>query len=412
MLSINNKLYTLFFISILSGCANWNSIHHNNDLNDTSTYVSIDAKQRLMITAERPVYDLNGNKIRSENIICNEPSPDVFSVYTAALEADASKGDELKAGLKLATGESGSTVGIRTQSIQLLRDAMYRICEGYLSGGLTQQSYHRLLSSYQKSMVTLIAIEQLTNAVRPSQVSLTAGSNITKNSDALNAAIENEKTAKSALLAISTSKETNQKELDTAISSLDDAPETNCKDGSPSEVKYKESCAAYVEKKSLVESLVKAENKAKNEYETQQELTKKLTANSSITNNLNSNLLANTQTRLSDSTIVSLSGEIRKLVDDVYKDEVIVTCLESLSSSSNFGFASFGGMAIGGGYGWSESPFAASEELKNNDPDKYNAYIKQQTEFQSNQMKSLETNKQTLESVCKYAIDRYMNPSK
>lgn len=156
----------LIFAFTLSGCANLNSIHRSTD-NDDSTIDFIDAKQRAVWRVK--------NKTEGKTIICAEPSPDVFSVFSANFGANASKGN-IQAAFNTAIAEGGSTIGIRTASIQLLRDAMYRACEAYASGALTPQEYARLTKRYQKSMVTLLAIEQLTNTVYPPIISLTSTS--------------------------------------------------------------------------------------------------------------------------------------------------------------------------------------------------------------------------------------------
>ena len=158
----------LLFTLTLSSCANLNSIHRSTDINNTKIDF-IDAKQRAVLRVGL------GKRGKPETIICTEPSPDVFSVLSSNFDANASKGD-IQAGFSAAIAEGASTIGIRTASIQLLRDAMYRTCEAYAAGALEATEYARLTKRYQKSMVTLLAIEQLTNTVYPPTVSLTSTS--------------------------------------------------------------------------------------------------------------------------------------------------------------------------------------------------------------------------------------------
>ena len=65
--------------------------------------------------------------------MCAETSPDAFAVYSAAIEANASKANELTAGLKTAMGEDADTIGIRTKAITLMSDAKYRLSVIYNS---------------------------------------------------------------------------------------------------------------------------------------------------------------------------------------------------------------------------------------------------------------------------------------
>src|SRR5262245_65112002 len=95
-----------------------------------------------------------------------EPSLDALSAYAADLAAKVSEGDKLSAALGLNTREQSSYIGLRTQSIQLLRDGFYRGCEAYMNGALTAADYAFVVRRYQKYMIALLAIEQLTGTVQ------------------------------------------------------------------------------------------------------------------------------------------------------------------------------------------------------------------------------------------------------
>lgn len=152
----------------LAACGNLNSIHR--DLNTASgTGVLIDAKQRAIIVSQR-----NGN------IVCGEPSPDAMSAYAAEFSAELAKssadGGNRSAAIKGALQEAAAFIGMRTPSIQLLRDSMYRTCEAYANGG-SQSEYELALRRYQRYTVAMMTIEQLTQAGRvPSIVLNTEGS--------------------------------------------------------------------------------------------------------------------------------------------------------------------------------------------------------------------------------------------
>lgn len=150
----------------LSGCGWWNSIHQTDSITrDAGKMISVDAKQRFVL-------QMPAKNIDSTPIICTEPSPDAFAVYAAALEASQSITNAKSLSLGLSGTESGATIGLRTESIQLLRDAMYRLCEGYANNAIEKPAMEELHRKYQKSMVALIAIQQLTGAVVPPPVTL------------------------------------------------------------------------------------------------------------------------------------------------------------------------------------------------------------------------------------------------
>jgi hypothetical protein len=163
-------LFILLISLLMTACGNWNSIYRQRTLDpEQITITSVDAKQRLAFVVD--------------NNYCSEPSPDAFSVYSATVEAKASKPDSYETALRLATGETGSTLGIRTEVIQLMRDAMYRLCEAHASGALTQEQYAEQITKYQKSMVTLLAINQITSAVKPPNVIINSSSSLSSDND-------------------------------------------------------------------------------------------------------------------------------------------------------------------------------------------------------------------------------------
>lgn len=114
-------------------------------------------------------------------ILCAEPSPEGLGAISevASLDVSAKTKAQLAVALaaQVANTESGAYVGLRTQSIQLMRDSMFRLCEGYLAGAIEESSFETLHRRFQQSMVAILAIEQLTGAVAvpPATLSGTAG---------------------------------------------------------------------------------------------------------------------------------------------------------------------------------------------------------------------------------------------
>lgn len=157
---------SLFFI----GCsANHNTAFRNFSVDDGSGAM-VDIKQRAIIASRQP-YKVDGVDYE-RFVVCAEPSPDALSAYAAELAAEGGNG-QVGASLAAATQETAAFVGLRTQSIQLLRDAFYRACEGYMGGALSDVQFDILTRRYQRYMVALLGIEQLTGAVKAPAVTLT-----------------------------------------------------------------------------------------------------------------------------------------------------------------------------------------------------------------------------------------------
>lgn len=162
-------LMTVAVTIVLVGCGNLNSVYRDFEV-DKGRGAMVDIKQRAVIASTR--VEKNGEVTKTRTIVCAEPSPDALSAYAAELSAKADTPGKTSAQLAAAFQESASFVGLRTQSIQLLRDAMYRMCEAYMSGGLDETQYQLLLRRFQKNMVALLAVEQLTGAIRVPPVTI------------------------------------------------------------------------------------------------------------------------------------------------------------------------------------------------------------------------------------------------
>jgi hypothetical protein len=141
----------LAMASLLTGCAHFT--HYQANIGDPEVGVSMGAKQRVVLM----------NKHGTDpKRICAEPSPYALSALGASLSGslvDPTSSKQLAAAL----GESSASIGLRTTSIQLMRDAMYRACEAYMSHGITEDTYADLQGHAQTLIVGLLAIEQLTS---------------------------------------------------------------------------------------------------------------------------------------------------------------------------------------------------------------------------------------------------------
>ncbi len=149
----------------LAGCANWNAVK-KDFMTKHGAAVSIDAKQRAIYSVE-----VRNGDGATRDVVCAEPSPDAMSSLAANLGLDAASAVK-SLGLAFSSQEAAASIGLRTQTIQTLRDAMYRLCEGYAGGALDDVGFVRLQRRYQAVMLGLLAIEQLTGATVANQATL------------------------------------------------------------------------------------------------------------------------------------------------------------------------------------------------------------------------------------------------
>ncbi|QMW22838.1 hypothetical protein [Sandaracinobacteroides saxicola] len=163
---------------LMSACANRHAVFRNNSFAAAPSIVTVDAKQRNIIS----------NKIGNDLRICAEAAPDVFSVLSSSGSFDANVTDAVRAKLGISIAESGATIE-RTQTINLLRESLYRTCERYLSGAINQDQMVVQAARDQRVMLGVLAIEQITRTVRPPSTVIVAGGTTTSVSGTLDEAM-------------------------------------------------------------------------------------------------------------------------------------------------------------------------------------------------------------------------------
>ncbi|MBV4495417.1 hypothetical protein HU715_008600 [Pseudomonas sp. SWRI12] len=172
-----SNLLPMFSLAVLlSGCGNWDAIYHTHDFNEDSSAL-LDIKARAIISAPKDIVETNGARTTTRRIaICAEPSPDAMTAYAAQLATKADIPSQAALELTGAYQGAASYVGLRSQSIQLLRDQLYRLCEAHMNGAITTTQYEVLLTRNQRYTVGLMTIESLTQAMQVPVVSLTSSS--------------------------------------------------------------------------------------------------------------------------------------------------------------------------------------------------------------------------------------------
>ena len=138
------------------------SLHWSYPGPGNSRVITVDAKQRHLIMTK--VADEDGKEqIRA----CAEPAPETFAAYSSSFAGLLGLApDKREAQGSLALGETVASLE-RTQTVNLLREMLYRTCERWLSGALDQAQFVTLGARDHRSMVAVLAIEQLTGVVKP-----------------------------------------------------------------------------------------------------------------------------------------------------------------------------------------------------------------------------------------------------
>jgi hypothetical protein len=152
--------------------------------------LSIDARQRLVLVGERQVgHKQDDGTYRRDRIVCTEPSPDALVAKAAAIAGSATNA-QVAASLGASLTEAAASIGIRTPTIQLLRDGLFRVCEAYMNGALDKEEYHTLLFNYDRVMTALIIIEAVAGFKLQPPVAISAGAVNVDTSGKVTAAIK------------------------------------------------------------------------------------------------------------------------------------------------------------------------------------------------------------------------------
>ncbi len=146
-------------------------IHQEANIGGVDT-LSIDAKQRLMVVANR----VSDDGAAQKRVACTEPSPDALVAKAAAVAASANVltgtgsaqgGGEVGAGFS----ENAASIAFRDHTVQMLRDGYYRLCEAYMNGGLSETKYKLIVMNADTFMVVASALQTLgANPVAPAVV--------------------------------------------------------------------------------------------------------------------------------------------------------------------------------------------------------------------------------------------------
>lgn len=142
-------------VALAAGCSS--TIHTKSNIADVDT-LSVDAKQRLVLVANRSAGD-------GERVTCTEPMPDAIVARAAVLSGSGTfnlvGGNSGGGGASGGSAESAASIGFRNETVQMLRDGYYRLCEAYLNGALTTEQYQHMILNADTFMVVISALQTL-----------------------------------------------------------------------------------------------------------------------------------------------------------------------------------------------------------------------------------------------------------
>jgi hypothetical protein len=171
------RLPTASLLALMAaGCSSIGGTYSSFDVNDGSGAI-LSADKRAILVWENVKVQNGAEEPISRNVVaCAEPQPDamraVAQELSAAIKATvnaqgpaagvAGANGTGSAALSSAASEAVASLGKRTPTVQLMRDALYRTCEGVANGVLGTQHVQLIASRIDNLMLGLHAIDGLT----------------------------------------------------------------------------------------------------------------------------------------------------------------------------------------------------------------------------------------------------------
>lgn len=119
-----------------------------------------------------------GRRDETVPVVCAMPSPDGISAHSTS--GSLSGGTPKASGAAaFSNSRAAAFVGMRTQTVQLLRDGYYRLCEAYMNKAISREQYNLALTNMPGVFATLMAIDTVAGAAVAPAVALSASAGST-----------------------------------------------------------------------------------------------------------------------------------------------------------------------------------------------------------------------------------------
>ena len=153
------------FGAVLAGCGDQGSTFSISKMMGDSGNAVLTSADLRAITSTKVGDGSRPGRVHPNQINCLEPSPDIAKAVSSNFNLGASLGitglpsgitPDLAVAFANARAEAVAQMTNRLATIQLLRDGLYRACEAYANGAISDTTYAVLLSRYDDTMVTLL----------------------------------------------------------------------------------------------------------------------------------------------------------------------------------------------------------------------------------------------------------------
>lgn len=146
----------LVAVVMLGGCGAGGAKTFKKFNIDKGDSIAIDATTRVILVTQK------GGATNDQFVVCGEPSPDaIVASFGAEATVKAAVPQGPSGALSGEISQTAKSIAVRTATIQLLRDGLYRSCEAVINGMIDKTDYRTILKGIDDVMVVLQAIDSL-----------------------------------------------------------------------------------------------------------------------------------------------------------------------------------------------------------------------------------------------------------
>jgi hypothetical protein len=140
---------TFLMAALCCGCAEAASVDGDATRSPAGQAIHLDDRQRIVLI----------HPADAVGTLCAEPNPDALAAFASSLGGDVSVADQGAKPEANALDAGAASIGLRTQSVALMRDTLNRACEAYYNGRISQPQMMALMARFQDLSASIASDE-------------------------------------------------------------------------------------------------------------------------------------------------------------------------------------------------------------------------------------------------------------
>jgi hypothetical protein len=147
--------------ALCAGCSG--TIFKRANMEDGDSFF-LDARQRVVSNVALQKEQFDNGQITPRRVVCAEPSPDVALAMARSFGAGVNVLTYGSGNVSGASSEALTQLAERFAAVQLLRDILYRSCEAYANGAISNTAYALMMARLDETTTTILLGEMAAGA--------------------------------------------------------------------------------------------------------------------------------------------------------------------------------------------------------------------------------------------------------